>query len=90
MIPPARSWVRIESAGEAALITGDLTHHPVQWAEPDWGMDADTDRRLAARTRRELLARHADTDLLVIGTHYPPPTAGRLVTVAGRRRFAAR
>jgi len=87
---PGHVAVRIESEGEAALITGDLTHHPVQWAEPDWGMDADTDRRRAAQTRRELLARHADTGLLVIGTHYPPPTAGRLVTVAGRRRFVAR
>jgi hypothetical protein len=53
-------------------------------------MDADTDSKLAARTRRRVIAEHADRPTLVIGTHYPPPTAGRIVTVGGRVRFAAR
>ena len=32
----------------------------------------------ATRTRRMLVERYADTDTLVLGTHFPPPTAGRL------------
>jgi glyoxylase-like metal-dependent hydrolase (beta-lactamase superfamily II) len=30
---PGHVAVRIASGGEQAMITGDLTHHPVQWAE---------------------------------------------------------
>ena len=76
---PGHVAVRIASGGASALITGDLTHHPVQWAEPDWKMGADSDSAQAAATRRRLLAEHVGTSLLVIGTHYPAPTAGRLV-----------
>jgi glyoxylase-like metal-dependent hydrolase (beta-lactamase superfamily II) len=77
---PGHVAVHIESQDAAALITGDLTHHPVQWAEPDWAMPADTDSKQAGATRRRLLDEHSDSALLVIGTHYAAPTAGYLVT----------
>jgi len=76
---PGHVAVRIASGGAAALITGDLTHHPVQWAEVDWKMGADSDAAQAARTRRRLLDEHANGTLLVIGTHYAEPCSGRLV-----------
>ncbi len=76
---PGHVVVRIESGGESALITGDASHHPVQWAEPDWGMPADSDSKMAAETRRRLLTEHADQPVLVIGTHYGAPTAGHLI-----------
>ena len=84
---PGHVSVRIASGGRRALITGDMTHHPVQWAEPAWGIAADSDGAEATRTRQRILAEHANTDLLVIGTHYAPPTAGRLVRRAGGVRF---
>jgi glyoxylase-like metal-dependent hydrolase (beta-lactamase superfamily II) len=87
---PGHVAVRIESGGARALITGDLTHHPVQWAELDWKMAADSDSGQAASTRRRLLAEHADGDLLVIGTHYAEPCSGRLVSDGqGSHRFEA-
>jgi len=86
---PGHVAVRIASRGEQALITGDLTHHPVQWAEVDWAMSADTDSKAAAATRRRLLEEHADRPLLVIGTHYPAPTAGHLVTHGRGHAFRA-
>lgn len=84
---PGHVSVRVASQGRHALITGDMTHHPVQWAEPAWGIPADSDGAAATRTRERLLAAHVDGDLLVIGTHYAPPTAGRLVRRDGRVRF---
>lgn len=84
---PGHVAVRIQSGGHRALITGDLTHHPVQWAEPSWAMGADSDSAEAARTRERLLREHTDQDVLVIGTHYAPPTAGRLVSRDGGTRF---
>jgi glyoxylase-like metal-dependent hydrolase (beta-lactamase superfamily II) len=87
---PGHVAVRIESQGASALITGDLTHHPVQWAEIDWKMGADSDSAQAAATRRRLLAEHADGNLLLIGTHYAEPCSGRLVTDGqGGYRFEA-
>jgi len=86
---PGHVSVRISSQGEEALITGDMTHHPVQWAEPDWKMDADSDSAAAAATRRGVIAKYGDRPVLVIGTHYAPPTAGRIVRVGGKTRFSA-
>jgi glyoxylase-like metal-dependent hydrolase (beta-lactamase superfamily II) len=76
---PGHVSVEIASRGERALITGDMTHHPVQWAEPDWKMPADSDSAAAAATRRRIAASLADEPVLVIGTHYAPPCAGHLV-----------
>jgi glyoxylase-like metal-dependent hydrolase (beta-lactamase superfamily II) len=76
---PGHVCVRIESEGACALVTGDMTHHPVQWAEPDWKMVADTDPEQARETRRRIRGEHADRPTLVIGTHYAPPCAGHIV-----------
>ncbi len=76
---PGHVSVEIASQGERALITGDMTHHPVQWAEPDWKMPADVDSAAAAATRRRIATSLADEPVLVIGTHYAPPCAGHLV-----------
>lgn len=86
---PAHVSVLVESEGERALITGDATHHPVQWAEPDWGMHADWDSAMAAATRRALATEHGGAGTLVIGTHYAAPSAGRLVAHGEGWRFEA-
>lgn len=82
---PGHVSVAIESGGRRALITGDMSHHPVQWAEPDWGTVADTDAAAAAQTRRRISADCADAAaVLIIGTHYPAPCAGYLINSGGR------
>jgi glyoxylase-like metal-dependent hydrolase (beta-lactamase superfamily II) len=86
---PGHVAVHIESGGEHALITGDLVHHPVQWAEPQWFSGPDSDRAQSEATRRRLLETYAGSDLLVIGTHFAPPCAGRLVGSEGGYRFEA-
>jgi glyoxylase-like metal-dependent hydrolase (beta-lactamase superfamily II) len=86
---PGHVAVHIESNGEHAIITGDLTHHPVQWAKPEWCALPDTDLAQSEATRRRLLAEYADTDTLILGTHYAPPCAGRLVSAEGGYRFEA-
>jgi glyoxylase-like metal-dependent hydrolase (beta-lactamase superfamily II) len=76
---PGHLSVRIRSGDDHAVITGDLMHHPVQMAEVDWYSQFDEDAAHAARTRREFLAEYTDTDVLVIGTHFATPGAGRVV-----------
>ncbi len=71
--------VLLRSEGEEALITGDAFHSPVQFAAPElaaWRFDSDSTASTA--TRRHLIDRFAGTDALLLGTHFAPPTGGRL------------
>jgi glyoxylase-like metal-dependent hydrolase (beta-lactamase superfamily II) len=76
---PGHMSVRISSGGKAAVITGDLMHHPSQIARPDWASKADTDPKAAGRTRRDFVERYADSGTVVLGTHFNAPTAGLIV-----------
>ncbi len=77
---PGHVSVLIESRGESALITGDTAHSPIQFGHPELAATTfDWDCEQSRRTRRVLIDRYADTDTLVLGTHFPPPTAGHLV-----------
>ncbi|TQF06890.1 MBL fold metallo-hydrolase [Kitasatospora acidiphila] len=75
---PGHIAVELTSRGETALITGDCIHHPVQLAHPAIGACVDIDPRQSEDTRRELLDSLAGTDTLLLGTHFAPPTAGRV------------
>ncbi|MFE6527473.1 MBL fold metallo-hydrolase [Streptomyces rochei] len=85
---PGHVAVRVVGPGGGALVTGDCVHHPVQLAHPELGSCVDIDPALAASTRRSLLASLAGTDTLVLGTHFPPPTAGRVVADGDAYRLA--
>jgi glyoxylase-like metal-dependent hydrolase (beta-lactamase superfamily II) len=76
---PGHHSVRISSRGEEAVITGDLMHHPVQMAHPEWGSHFDSDFNEAIATRRAFLERYGDRPILVLGTHFATPSAGRIV-----------
>jgi len=84
---PGHVSVRLASAGEEAVITGDLMHHPVQVAEPDWNSHFDSDQAGARATRRAFCERYADRPVAVLGTHFHHPTAGRIVRHAESWRF---
>jgi glyoxylase-like metal-dependent hydrolase (beta-lactamase superfamily II) len=84
---PGHVCVRIESEGESAIITGDMSHHPCQMAHPDWSPAFDSDPKAAAVTRARLFAEWADEPVLVIGTHYATPTAGRVRRDGAAFRF---
>ncbi|MFD0312857.1 MBL fold metallo-hydrolase [Streptomyces flavalbus] len=86
---PGHLAVRVDGGnGASALISGDCVHHPVQFAHPAIGSCVDIDPPLAERSRRTLLASLADTDTLLMGTHFAPPTAGRVVTRGGAYRLS--
>ena len=75
---PGHVSIRIDSRGESALITGDFTHHPCQLAHPEWSLTSDFDPARSAETREGVFSDLAGTPTLVIGTHWPDPTAGRI------------
>ena len=75
---PGHVSIRIESRGEQAVITGDMFHHPCQIAYPEWSSIVDYDAPLGTDTRRQFLEAQANRPVLVIGTHFPTPTAGHI------------
>ncbi len=76
---PGHVSVRISSRGEEAVITGDLIHHPCQLVHPEWSASVDFDQDLSRVTRYDFLDDCADSPVLVIGSHFATPTAGRIV-----------
>jgi len=84
---PGHVSVRITSQGEEAVITGDLMHHPLQCAEPDLANNFDVDAAAARRTRRDFLSRYSNQPVLVLGTHFAPPTGGWVVDADNAWRF---
>jgi len=76
---PGHVSIHIRSRGEEAIITGDMIHHPCQIAHLDWSSTADVDPELSAKTRSDFVRRYADKPVLVLGTHFAAPTAGKLV-----------
>jgi glyoxylase-like metal-dependent hydrolase (beta-lactamase superfamily II) len=84
---PGHVSVRIRSGGAEAVVTGDLMHHPIQCAEPDWAVHFDVDPAAARATRRSFLEKQADSGVLVVGTHFATPTAGRVVSSGSAWRF---
>jgi glyoxylase-like metal-dependent hydrolase (beta-lactamase superfamily II) len=83
---PGHVSVLIESEGKRAAITGDMAHHPCQIAHPDWTL-GDDDAQAAVLTRQRLFADWADGKVLVIGTHFPAPTAGHVLRDGATFRF---
>ena len=75
---PHHVSVVVESAGQSAVIAGDVMHHPCQIAYPAWGAVSDFDPDLARATRTELIEGLADSETLFIGAHFADPVAGRI------------
>jgi len=76
---PGHVSVIIRSKGAEAIITGDMMHHPIQFAESGRTTNFDMDKEQGIRTRKEMFGRLADKDILVIGTHFCDPTSGYVV-----------
>ena len=70
--------VRITDGDQVALITGDIIHTPIQLAHPTVPSNPDRNPAEAIATRQRVIAEVLDTDVLILGTHFGPPTAGHL------------
>jgi len=81
--------VRIFSKGESAFISGDMAHHPCQFAHPDWHNHNEFDAGDAVATRWRVFRECAEEGVLFIGSHFYAPTAGRVVRDGDTWRFEA-
>ena len=84
---PGHCSVHLSGGGAEAVITGDMIHHPVQVANPQWPTRTScSDPARAVATRIAFLQRYADTDTWVLGSHFTAPTACRITGRNGALR----
>lgn len=83
---PGHSSLLIRSAGDTALLAGDVWLHPAQVTEPMWGSAFDMDTAGAAQTRVSLAKRIADDGMTIGVCHFPEPF-GQLVRLEGRHHW---
>lgn len=85
---PGHYCVHLQSGGHEVFFTGDMLHHPVLIAEPQWQTNFCLDPEQSTATRRAFIAEHAGGAAIVLAAHFAGPTAGRIVDAGGQPRFA--
>lgn len=74
---PGHSVVRLASRGEALTFAGDAVF-AVGFDQPDWHNGFEHDPEEAARVRVRLLRELAETGEMLVATHLPFPSVGRV------------
>jgi glyoxylase-like metal-dependent hydrolase (beta-lactamase superfamily II) len=74
---PGHRCAVLQSEDDGLLLTGDLLHHPIQIAHPEWASSHDEDEMLGVASRRILLFRARQRGWRVAVTHFARPF-GRL------------
>ena len=68
----------VESGGERLLHVVDLLHQRFQFANIEWHFSFDTDSELAVQTRRQVLNRCVEEELLTLFYHLDFPGLGKV------------
>jgi glyoxylase-like metal-dependent hydrolase (beta-lactamase superfamily II) len=83
---PGHSVVRLTSGGEALTFAGDAVF-TVGFDHPDWHNGFEHDPEEAARVRVRLLRELAETGEMLVATHMPFPSVGRVAVDGDAFRF---
>lgn len=67
---PGQLSLDVKRNGCHAIVCNDVMHSPVQIVEPAWSSTFCTDPDLARVTRKSLLERIADTDIMLVPAHF--------------------
>ena len=86
---PGNVVINIKSGARRALCSGDVMHHPVQCAHPEWSSRFCEDAALSRKTRTALLDRLAESDTRLFAAHFAAPAGGHIVRAGDRFRFRA-
>ena len=84
---PGHISLNLDGGDRHAVFSGDLMHHPVQVAYPEWNSRFCVDPKMSRATREAFVERHRDTDTTILAAHFAAPTAGRIVSNGTRAKF---
>lgn len=77
---PGHTCLHLKGGNGQGLFTGDMLHHPIQCAYPEWNSRYCFDPARSRATRQSYVERYADTDTQILAAHFPMPVAGRIVS----------
>jgi glyoxylase-like metal-dependent hydrolase (beta-lactamase superfamily II) len=83
---PGHSVVRLASGGERLMFAGDAVF-PVSFDHPEWHNGFEHDPEEATRVRLRLMRELAATGALLVATHMPFPSVGRVATAGDLFRW---
>lgn len=84
---PGNVVIHLRSGGAAAVLSGDVLHHPIQVMYPEWSSEFCEDPQRSAQCRLRFVEAHAERGSLVLPAHFPAPTAGRIRRAGSRWRY---
>jgi glyoxylase-like metal-dependent hydrolase (beta-lactamase superfamily II) len=85
---PGHTCLHLKRDSGQGLFTGDMLHHPIQCAYPEWNSRYCFDPARSRATRESYVERYADTDTQILAAHFPMPVAGRIVSNGPRCKFS--
>ena len=85
---PGNVVIHARSGDDRAVFLGDVLHHQLQLAKPEWSTLACTDRELSRQTRMRLIEEHAERGTRLLPAHFPAPTVGHIVRRGSAYRYA--
>lgn len=77
----------LESNGQRMLHMVDAIRHPVQMNNPEWALSFDRQKDVSSDTRRTMVKRIADENLLMMAYHFPFPGLGHIVQQGDKYRW---
>lgn len=86
---PGHSSLLIASAGEKAMVMGDVAHHPMQLDRTEWSPAFDVDGDASAKTRAKIIDRLEAESIVAAFCHFPGEGFGRVGRQGNRRVFQA-
>ena len=84
---PGHVALHLNSAGDDAVFTGDLFHHPVQVREPQLSSHVCSDQDLSRQSRYDFLNRYADSGTLICPAHFTGTEVGHMKSDGDGWRF---
>jgi glyoxylase-like metal-dependent hydrolase (beta-lactamase superfamily II) len=84
---PGLVTVEVSSEGKRAILAGDVLHTPLQCRYPDWSTRFCADPVRSRATRIGFMNACSGSDILVMPTHFPSPSAGYFERDGDRFRF---
>ena len=86
---PGHYCVNLKSMGQEAFFTGDMMHHPILVAEPQWVTHFCLDPIQSTKTRKKFIESNTDSGAIVFAAHFAGPTAGQIINKRGMQIFQA-
>ncbi len=85
---PGHVCMNLSAGGRNAVFSGDLLHHAVQVAHPEWNSRFCWDQEMSRATRQKFVEQNTDTGNIILAAHFPSPTAGCITSNGALRKFS--